>query len=348
MIGPMLNFSLRPFLGWCLVLLFAGPLRAQPAPSSPRLFIIDDDTAMLKREVRHAGSMAAPWIPITDPDGGLEVIYALRQPGVQVLGLTCTMGCSTTQVCMDSDRRILELTGHLEIPILRGADSPADLGQPTDAARFIVDTVMAHPGQVEIIATAPLTNIATALMLEPRLPQYWKMLHLASGEFLGALGPRSDAVVGRYVGYKDLNLNVDPKAAQYVLDHADNFIIYPNEIMDDARFTFADRRALKKTGTPLARFIADETAPFLRTMGLFNALSGHPGIYLHGVIPAAIAFDPDLAEDPTELRVIMVRHKLGGFSFAISEDVSVPARPVYVRLRDPRTVETRIILGTPY
>ena len=335
----------RQMLWWCLVFLSTNTLRAQPAPApaSPRLFIIDDDTAMLKREVRRAGVYAAPWMPITDPDGGLELIYALREPGVKVLGITCAMGCSTTQVCMDSVKRILELTGNTEVPVLRGADSPADLGQPTDAARFIIATVMANPGQVEIIATAPLTNIATALMLEPKLPQNWKMLHLASGEFLGALGPRSDAVLGRYVGYKDMNLNVDSKAAQYVLDHADNFIIYPNEIMDDARFTRADRRALKKAGTPLALFVAEETAPVLHTLGLVNALSGHPGIYLHGVIPAAIAFEPSLAEAPTELRVVMRPHKIGGFSFAINQDVSVPARPVYVRLLDPQTVETRLL-----
>jgi len=341
----MIRTFSRQMLWWCLVFLSTNSLRAQPAPAptSSRLFIIDDDTAMLKREVRKAGVYSAPWIPITDPDGGLELIYALREPGVEILGITCAMGCSTTQVCMDSVKRILELVGRNEVPVLRGADSPADLGRPTEAARFIVDTVMAHPGQVEIIATAPLTNIATAIMLEPRLPQNWKMLHLASGEFLGALGQRSDAVLARYLGYKDLNLNVDSKAAAYVLEHADNFVIYPNEIMGQARITRADRRALTKAATPLAQFAADEIAPFLYTVGLFNALSGRPGFYLHGVIPAAIAFDPDLAESPTELRVVMVPHKIGGFAFAVSEDASIPARPVYLRLRDPKTVETRLL-----
>jgi len=335
----------RQMLWWCLVFLSTNTLRAQPAPAptSPRLFIIDDDAAFLKREVRKAGVYSAPWLPITDPDGGLELIYALRDPGAEVLGITCAMGCSTTQVCMDSVKRILELVGKTEVPLLRGADSPADLGRPTDAARFIVDTVMARPGQVEIIATAPLTNIATAIMLEPRLPQNWKMLHLASGEFLGALGQRSDAVLARYVGYQDLNLNVDSQAARYVLEHADHFIIYPNEIMDDARFTRADRRALERAGTPLAVFVADEIAPFLHTLRVVNALSGHPGIYLHGVIPVAIALDPGLADAPEELRVIMSRHQIGGFAFAVSEDASVPTRPVYVRLRDPQTVETRLL-----
>ncbi len=334
----MPGFTLRVLVSIFAALLSAHPLSAQTPPpaASPRLVIIDDDTAMLKREVRQAGTFPAPWLPITDPDGGLELIYALRDPGVKVLGITCAMGCSTTRVCMDSVKRILEMTGRTEVPLLRGADSPAELGRPTDAARFIVDTVMAHPGQVEIIATAPLTNIATALMLEPRLPQNWKMLHLASGEFLGALGQRSDAVLARYIGYKDLNLNVDPKAAQYLLDHADHFIIYPNEIMDDARFTRADRRALKKAGTPLALFVADEIPPMLNSVGLLS------GLKLHGVIPVAIAFDPELAETPQELRVIMVPHKIGGFSFAVSQDASVPARPVSIRLRDPQTVETRL------
>ena len=316
---------------------------AQIGPESParRLLILDDDVGMLKAEVKKAGSYVAPWLKVTDPDGGIELLYALRDPGIELLGVTCTMGCSTTAVCLHATRRILELAGRTEIPVLHGADSPTDLGRETEAAHFIIETVMAHPGQVEIVATAPLTNLATALMLEPRLPQYWKALHVGTGEFLGALGERSDAYLGRFVGYKDLNINVDPEAARYVLEHAGDFILYSNEIMDDARFTHADRKALRRAGTPLARFVADEVGPAFHTLGLVNALRGEPGLFLHGVIPLALALEPDLAEPPIELRVAMAKRRLGGYIFAISEDPAIPARKLYVRLSDPATLEQR-------
>ncbi|OGP59697.1 MAG: hypothetical protein A2V67_02795 [Deltaproteobacteria bacterium RBG_13_61_14] len=320
------------------------PALAQVGPDSPapRLLIIDDDVGMLKAEVKKAGTYPASWLPVTDPDGGLELLYALRDPGVEVLGITCTMGCSTTEVCRHAARRILELAGRSEVPVLRGAASPKELGQPTEAARFIVDAVMSRPGQVEIVATAPLTNIATALMLEPRLPRNWKALHLGTGEFLGALGERSDAYLGRFVGYQDLNINVDPEAARYLLAHGGDFILYPNEVMDDARFARADRKLLKNAGTPLATFVADELGPAFHTLGIVNALRGEPGLFLHGVIPLAVAIEPDLAEPPIEMRVTMERRRFGGYIFAESEDPAVPSRKLYVRLHDPATLEKRL------
>lgn len=62
---------------------------------------------------------------------------------------------------------------------------------------------------VEIIATGPLTNIATAMMMEPRLPQFWKELHFGTGEFLGALGNLSDLFWLTLIGIGDLNIHVD-------------------------------------------------------------------------------------------------------------------------------------------
>lgn len=42
-----------------------------------RLFIIDDDIGMDRVGVGKTGSYWMPWLKITDPDGGLELIYAL-------------------------------------------------------------------------------------------------------------------------------------------------------------------------------------------------------------------------------------------------------------------------------
>lgn len=52
---------------------------------------------------------------------------------------------------------------------------PARQGHAADcsAAEFIVRTVHAHPGRVTVLALAPLTNIAQALMLDPQLGDKW-------------------------------------------------------------------------------------------------------------------------------------------------------------------------------
>jgi len=319
-----------------LLLANAGGVGAETP--EPRLLIIDDDVGMMKELVRKAGSFQNPWLKITDPDGGVEIIYALREPGIQLLGITCAMGCSTTDVCMASVKKILELTGRTEVPLLRGASSPADLGQETEASRFIIDTVMSRPGQVEIVATAPLTNIATALMLEPGLARNWKTLHMATGEFWGALGKFSDgARFGQMSGYKDLNINVDVAAVRYVLEHGgDRILVYPNEIMDQAFLTKSDLAALKKDGTPLSKWAASELSAMTAIESLIM-----PGFALHGVIGLAVALDPGLAEPPEMLRFQLAERSPGGFYFALGPDPNLPPRPVFLKLRNAQTLEQR-------
>lgn len=307
-----------------------------------RLFIIDDDAGMLKREVWKDGIYQTPWFKFTDPDGGLEMIYALREPSIKVLGITCAMGCSSTRVCMASVKKILELTGRTDVPLLKGAESPSDLAKPTAASSFIIDTVMNNPGQVEIISTAPLTNIATAIMLEPRLPQNWKMLHMATGEFWGTLGEMSDgAKFARATGYQDLNINVDVKAVQYVLEHAGrNMVVYDNELMDDAFLTMKHRGQLQNAGTPLAKWVADETFPITPVEKLFAAM---PGMPLHGVIAVAVAVDPSLAAAPVNIRIVLAHRKRGGYYFVSSDDPRVSSYPVFSQALDSETIEKRLV-----
>jgi len=321
----------------------ARSLPANEAEARPvRLFIIDDDVGMLKREVLKDGIYQTPWFKYTDPDGGLELIYALREPSIKVLGISCAMGCSSTRVCMASVRKILELTGRTDVPLFKGAESPSDLGKPTPAARFIIDTVMQNPGEVEIMATAPLTNIATALMLEPRLAQNWKMLHMATGEFWGALGEMSDgAKFARVTGYQDMNINVDVKAVQYVLEHAgSNMVVYNNEIMDDAFLTMHHRRKLQKAKTPLAKWVADETFPITPVEKLFGGL---PGMPLHGVVALAVAVDPSLAAPPQHIRIKLAQRKRGGYYFVSSDDLQVSSYPVFSQVLAPAAIEEQLV-----
>ena len=324
-----------------IAIILALPLAAPAADK--RLLIIDDDIGMLKSMVAKAGTYQMPWVKMTDPDGGLELLYALHDSRVEVLGVTCSMGCSTVDVCLASARRLLELAGRTDVPVLRGAASPAEFGRPTDASAFIIKTVMARPGQVEILATAPLTNVGTALKFEPGLAQNWKTLHFATGEFWSALGEPSDAYRFRWTGYQDLNINVDPVAARYVLEHGGVFPIYPNEVMDDAWLTLLDQRRIRDMGTPTARFVADEINPFLWLGLTAGRLAGFHGLYLHGVIPLAIALDPEVAEPPTMRRVTMKNGGRNGFHFIFTDDPAVPERPVYARLTDRERVQRTMV-----
>ena len=90
---------------------------------------------------------------------------------------------------------MLEVAGRGDIEVARGASKPllkdhepfpvvhgarglgrADLPPPTrspserSAAQLIVESARARPGEILLVATGPLTNVATALAEEPALP----------------------------------------------------------------------------------------------------------------------------------------------------------------------------------
>lgn len=141
--------------------------------------------------------MAQKIIFDTDPgiDDTMAILFALAAPELDVVGFTTIFGNVHTDLATQNALRLLEFAGRADIPVAHGArqplqrvfDQPADfvhganglggvyLPEPTaqpdprPAAQFIVDMVMGHPGEITLVPVGPLTNIALALMLEPRI-----------------------------------------------------------------------------------------------------------------------------------------------------------------------------------
>ncbi|MBD3228372.1 MAG: hypothetical protein GF329_09305 [Candidatus Lokiarchaeota archaeon] len=298
---------------------------------SKRLIIIDDDVGMFWEGVWDRGHFWVNWLRITDPDGGLELIYALRDPNVKVLGITVMMGVAPMNTCLQAAKRILKVLDMEEIPVIPGAKTADDLGKETDAARFIVDMVKKYPNRVELIATGPLTNIATALMIEPELPKYWKTLHFATGEFRGALGKISDLFLPSLIGIPDLNTNVDVEATKYVVENAGEFPIYPNEIMDEISLDKDDYYQIRDMKTRIAEYIIYE----LRIHNfLFNELTPLAGGMIpHGVVPAGIILEEGYDECEFVKFAIEVRdYGHQGHAFVLSNDPSLPKHKIYYKM----------------
>jgi inosine-uridine nucleoside N-ribohydrolase len=141
--------------------------------------------------------MAQKIIIDTDPgiDDAMAILFALAAPELEVVGLTTTFGNVHTDLATPNALRLLAFAGRDDIPVAHGAhqplqrvfDRPADFvhganglggvylpepsrqADPRPAAQFIVDMVMQHPGEITLAPVGPLTNIALALMLEPRI-----------------------------------------------------------------------------------------------------------------------------------------------------------------------------------
>lgn len=91
-------------------------------------------------------------------------------------------------------------------------------GNPTtspakeSAASFIARTVRDNPGEVSLWCAGPLTNLALAIHLEPRLPSLVKELHFMGGAF----APSGEAREFLHSPRREFNLRFDAEAARVV------------------------------------------------------------------------------------------------------------------------------------
>ncbi|MBN1201859.1 MAG: nucleoside hydrolase, partial [Anaerolineae bacterium] len=172
----------------------------------------------------------------TDPgvDDTMAIFFALRSPELDVIGLTTIFGNVHTDLATINALRLLEIADRIDIPVAKGADDPltgpyegpvpyvhGDDGQgnvhlpppmtepvPQTAAEFIIEQVMSEPGAITLVPIGPLTNIALALRLEPRIAANVRQVVLMGGNALcpGNASPSAEA-----------NIRNDPEAADIVL-----------------------------------------------------------------------------------------------------------------------------------
>lgn len=246
----------------------------------------------------------------TDPgvDDAMAILFALKSPELEVVGLTTVFGNVHTHLATQNALRLVEFAGRADIPVAHGAELPlvvpldyvADfvhggdglgntnppppqgrpVGQP--AAQFIVETVMAHPGQITLVPVGPLTNIALALALEPALAENVAGVVLMGGAATvnGNVNPAAEA-----------NIFHDPHAADIVLTANWPVTMVGLDVTMQTIMTDDYLASLNTPASPAGQFIY-RISRFYRD---FHQESyGLNGIHTHD--PSAIAYliDPSL------------------------------------------------------
>ncbi|WP_161882284.1 nucleoside hydrolase [Deinococcus alpinitundrae] len=167
-------------------------------------------------------------------DDAVNILLACSSPELDVLGVTTTYGNVGLERTTHNALVVRELIG-AGFPIYPGADRPLvvprlsaeavhgesgldgpDLPTPTrgaerlHAAQFIIDTVRARPGEVTLLPTGPLTNLALALRLAPDIaPKIREVVWMG-----GSLD------TGNWTPSAEFNALCDPHAARIVFECA--------------------------------------------------------------------------------------------------------------------------------
>ena len=177
---------------------------------------------------------------LADVDTGIDDACALLHlvgahrlgVGPELAAVTTTGGNATARDCALNTAAVLDLAGRADVEVAVGAETPLRRPAVTTPethgdgglghARIVrrperlssrpavdvwLDELRAHPGETTILCTAPLTNLALALRVEPRLPFLARGIVIMGGSFYHP---------GNTTPTAEWNTWVDPDAAKEV------------------------------------------------------------------------------------------------------------------------------------
>jgi len=246
----------------------------------------------------------------TDPgqDDAVAILLALGSPELEVVGIAAVAGNVPLALTEKNARKICELAGRPQVKVFAGAVRP--LARPLVTAEhvhgrtgldgpvlpepvmqlqeqhgvdFIVETLMREaPGSVTICSLGPLTNVALALIREPRIaPRIREIVLMGGGFFEG----------GNTTPAAEFNIYVDPHAADVVFRSGVPIVMMPLDVTHKALTTARRVEAFRKLGTR----VGDATAALLDFFERFDEEKyGTDGGPLHDPCVIAYLLKPEL------------------------------------------------------
>jgi purine nucleosidase len=238
-------------------------------------------------------------------DDALAIILVAKH--VDIIGVTTVGGNQTIEKVTENALKVLEVLQMSHIPVYPGSEAPwiqkletapqyhGESGldgpvlpkpikkpQKTKAAQFYIDAVNDNK-EISVVATGPLTNIATALQLEPSISQKIKDITIMGGS----------ASFGNWTPAAEFNIYVDPEAAYKVFNSGIPIRMCGLNLTRQAFFTRKDLAILQEIDNRVAVFCYDLLDYFLEsTMKSSNMTGGN----LHDVCAAAWVVDETLVK----------------------------------------------------
>jgi purine nucleosidase len=197
--------------------------------------------------------------PGSDIDDGFALALAVGDPGLSLELVTTVGGNTDVDTATRLSSELLGLLGRSDVPVVRGSSGPlnprlrrADRSHAAPgtaapgpyAAAEIVARVMAEPGELTLVAIGPLTNVALALLLEPRLASAVREIVVMGGVFL------EQTNVAGMPG--EFNFWCDPEAVEVVLHSGAPLRLVGLDVTRRVRLSRADAARLGADGGEFA------------------------------------------------------------------------------------------------
>jgi len=244
----------------------------------------------------------------TDPgvDDALTFLLALASPEIALEALTTTQGNVTLELATHNALSVLELAGAGHLPVAAGSVVPlvqparasasvhgasgignSKLPEPRNkplakhAVDYLIERVLAEPGELGIFPIGPLTNIAMGIRKEPEFAKAVKELVIMGGAIQEN---------GNVTPLAEFNIYVDPHAAHIVFHAGIPITLIPLDVTHHCLLKEEHIDRLVKIDSPITRFIRDSVSTYFK----FSHDRGFAGCALHDPLTLATIIAPEL------------------------------------------------------
>jgi purine nucleosidase len=256
------------------------------------------------------------WIDTdTASDDAVAIVMALRHPNTEVVGMSVVIGNVPVEMGVQNALYTAELCGKsvpvhagAALPLVRafataqhvhGADGMGDIGLPLkgraatsdDAVKAMIEAFRKEPGELELVALGPLTNLALAVRIEPQFASWVKRCVIMGG---------TGVLPGNATPLSEFNWWIDPEAVHIVLESGMKVEMVGWDVsLADSVIGTELAEEMRSLG-PLGQFSIDIQKSLRR---FIQEVTGRTGFDWPDPIAMAVALEPDIATSEAHLRV---------------------------------------------
>lgn len=238
-------------------------------------------------------------------DDAIALLLAGAHPKIDLVAVTTVAGNAEVEKTTKNALKVCELAGLHEVPVARGAGKPLiremntaaeihgdsgldgpSLPEPTKpvvqehAVDLMIRELMQSEGEITLVPVGPLTNIALAMVKEPKIIPKIQEIVLMGG-----------AMFGNWTPAAEFNIYVDAEAAKIVFESGVPITMAGLELTHQAITTERILQEMKAIGNPVSDFVT-ELIQFFE--GTYKEVFGFEGAPIHDACAVAYCIDENV------------------------------------------------------
>lgn len=238
-------------------------------------------------------------------DDAVAIMLAAKSEKLDLLGITVVAGNQTLEKTQVNARNVCQCLG-LDVPVYAGCGQPmvrekmvaADIHGETGldgpvfepltkpleekhVVPFMIDTLMGSDGDITVVTTGPMTNLAMAMRMEPRIVEKIEQIVLMGGAYTN----------GNVTPAAEFNIIADADAAYVCFTSGRPITMVGLDVTRKALCYPAVVDRMEKVGNKASRLFVDLMRHFCKSQKEVFGWEGGP---LHDPITIAYLIDPSV------------------------------------------------------